>query len=465
MAKTTAELLKESADLLARVKTEGVTDSSGKVLKAPTAPAPVVSTPTSVTTPVATPTPVVTTPIPVVTPTITTPTPSSYIGTSIVDYLKSSGQSSDYASRATLAQKYGISNYVGSAEQNTQLLNLLKSGSSVAVEKTAVSIPTSEEASGMTDEQKSQKIAELVAAGADWSDIEKYYTTVSSTGKTKQELTDEIYTKYGISDLETKFNTRPTETFEEIYKRVSESLNLADLTTKINDVIAKISKADADYAEATQSINENPWKSEAGRVGQIRVFTDKYNATKAGLQNQQTLLTNELERGKTQAQNVATQTLSEFDKSKEYTKEELDYYIKRADADIEAEMGTQETETQKELLRYFPEYATQYAVSKNKATTGEVKETDATRVNKVQALINSKRGNDLKAPGGGISWETYAEAAQLWISLGGTGADFKISFPPETLMDAGNIAALPSSLKTSSTSGSYGLLNIPAPVQ
>jgi hypothetical protein len=51
---------------------------------------------------------------------------SQYTGSSIVDYLKGAGQASDFASRSKLAQQYGIANYGGTAEQNTQLLNLLR---------------------------------------------------------------------------------------------------------------------------------------------------------------------------------------------------------------------------------------------------------------------------------------------------------------------------------------------------
>lgn len=50
----------------------------------------------------------------------------AYTGTSIVDYLSSVGQASDYTSRAKLAQQYGITNYTGTSGQNTQLLNLLR---------------------------------------------------------------------------------------------------------------------------------------------------------------------------------------------------------------------------------------------------------------------------------------------------------------------------------------------------
>ena len=51
---------------------------------------------------------------------------ANYTGTSLVDYLKSVGQASDYTSRTALAQQKGITNYTGTAEQNVQLLDILR---------------------------------------------------------------------------------------------------------------------------------------------------------------------------------------------------------------------------------------------------------------------------------------------------------------------------------------------------
>lgn len=48
------------------------------------------------------------------------------ISNSIVDYLNSAGQDSSYKARKRLAQQQGISNYTGSAKQNTSLLNNLR---------------------------------------------------------------------------------------------------------------------------------------------------------------------------------------------------------------------------------------------------------------------------------------------------------------------------------------------------
>jgi N-acetylmuramoyl-L-alanine amidase len=54
------------------------------------------------------------------------PAPESQETMSLVDYLKSLGQPSDFNSRKALAVKHGIKNYVGSEKQNLELLAKLK---------------------------------------------------------------------------------------------------------------------------------------------------------------------------------------------------------------------------------------------------------------------------------------------------------------------------------------------------
>ena len=49
-----------------------------------------------------------------------------YNGNSIVDYLKSINVDSSFENRKKLAEKNGIANYTGSAEQNTLLLDILR---------------------------------------------------------------------------------------------------------------------------------------------------------------------------------------------------------------------------------------------------------------------------------------------------------------------------------------------------
>lgn len=61
-------------------------------------------------------------------PSPTTVNATPYTGNSIVDALNSSGQASDFASRTALAAKNGITNYTGTADQNTQLLQKYRAG-------------------------------------------------------------------------------------------------------------------------------------------------------------------------------------------------------------------------------------------------------------------------------------------------------------------------------------------------
>src|SRR5699024_1979233 len=55
-------------------------------------------------------------------------TPSKPSGGSVVDYLNSQGKDSSFSARKKLANQYGIKNYKGTAKQNIDLLNKLKSG-------------------------------------------------------------------------------------------------------------------------------------------------------------------------------------------------------------------------------------------------------------------------------------------------------------------------------------------------
>lgn len=85
----------------------------------PKKPGPSTPTPSA---PVTTPAPVPAAPV----QTVTLPKATAYTGTSVVDYLKSTGQDTSYTSRAKLATQKGITGYTGTAEQNLKLLNALR---------------------------------------------------------------------------------------------------------------------------------------------------------------------------------------------------------------------------------------------------------------------------------------------------------------------------------------------------
>lgn len=67
---------------------------------------------------------------------------SGYAGFSIVDYLKSVNQPNDYASRAKLAEQFGIQGYAGTADQNTKLLQTLRSQQGKSLEQIQAELKT-----------------------------------------------------------------------------------------------------------------------------------------------------------------------------------------------------------------------------------------------------------------------------------------------------------------------------------
>lgn len=67
---------------------------------------------------------------------------SNYTGGSIVDYLSSVGKPSDFSSRAALASQNGIVNYSGTADQNLQLLNKLRTSGGGSTGATTSSSPS-----------------------------------------------------------------------------------------------------------------------------------------------------------------------------------------------------------------------------------------------------------------------------------------------------------------------------------
>ena len=212
----------------------------------------------------------------------------AYTGTSIVDYLKSVGQASDFTSRTALATQYGIQNYTGTAEQNTQLLNTLN--------KPSGGLTTTNAPLGST-----QATNDLLASASKITGI-PYQTFTNETlvpsntiptstlqNQTKMEIPTATPTNASdvlaagattASDQYTKSLTESRDETESAYNKLSseissllgttvgrgaeqlnqEQLNkvpelkqqLTDVNNQIQTKLAEFNKIQAQYAEATQ---------------------------------------------------------------------------------------------------------------------------------------------------------------------------------------------------------------------
>ena len=257
----------------------------------------------------------------------------AYTGTSIVDYLKSVGQASDYNSRAALAQQKGISNYAGTAEQNTQLLNLLRTVPAPTT-PTTTPIPTTTPTPAPTTTsnptasipgltpylqnqlknliptqpvqqppQPQQPVQQSVQQPqVNQEDIIKQINEAKAKVADLQ-AQDEALKKYGVADTEQLSKdesgsytpTKESSTIQGLIDSISDltatgaTKSLSDIVSEIStamgltDVSKQISDLDTQYADDVMEVNDNPWISEGLRSKKISLLQDKYDTKKNAL--------------------------------------------------------------------------------------------------------------------------------------------------------------------------------------
>jgi hypothetical protein len=186
-------------------------------------------------------------------------------------------------------------------------------------------------------------------------DAEGNYVKKEVAPKTPDQIRDEVYTKYGIDTAIKDWANAPTKSFEEVYKGILDASGIATITADIQKITNDINKADADYATATGDINDNPWISEAGRVGKIAKLTSAYELTRKRLDNQLTLATGKQSDLKTEAQNVALQTINAYNQQHTWDLNALQMNIDKAEKEIAAELSSQEAD-QKFRYETYPSY-------------------------------------------------------------------------------------------------------------
>ena len=206
---------------------------------------------------------------------------SNYTGPSVVDFLKSVGQPSDFSSRQKLAQSMGIQNYTGTADQNTSLLSMLRKGSETQTQAPAPA-PTN--------------------------------TDSGTGGKTPQEMLGE----YGITqDYSQAFKQNPVKSFQEIYQDVYKDLGISSVKREIERFTQDLQDFDDKQADLIQGINDDPWLTEGVRKNRIDSLETKNemkrNNLLARLQLSQGLYDDARDEARFVTQGAATQYNREID--------------------------------------------------------------------------------------------------------------------------------------------------------
>lgn len=185
--------------------------------------------------------------------------------TSVVDYLKSTGKDSSFNSRSALAKQYGISNYSGSAEQNTQLLNALKTGSAP---KSPSAVTDINSANAYINAGQS---ADQVAASKK-TDV-PVRTSTQSYADIFKGLQDTITAGLGAKPS--------APNFESTYNKLVSEQGIGDLETTINDLTNQENEIRAQFRVNKSTEEGKPVAMNVieGRVGeQERAANERLDA-------------------------------------------------------------------------------------------------------------------------------------------------------------------------------------------
>lgn len=282
------------------------------------------------------PAPVAKTPI-VNQPTVTPPQggQSTYNGGSIVDYLASTGQSTDYASRVNLAKVYGIQNYTGTAEQNSALLGKLRGALPVTPPTQAQNFgnptpPTP--TTPLTPEQQAQADLNKKAedAGRAGLSVSEFNATIGPSAKDRAKIASDL----GITDLEASAFALPKQSTEETYKQMFKTSGLADVKSKINELNDEIAHDREDLRTAIGAVDENPFLTETSRVGRGKRILDqaeqKINNKLTQVQRYQDLYNT----GISEINNSIIRAQADFTQDQTINTAKLNYLQKKAEVNL-----------------------------------------------------------------------------------------------------------------------------------
>jgi len=128
-----------------------------------------------------------------------------------------------------------------------------------------------------------------------------------------------------IEELEKLAFAPPTKTWDEVYTEAYNTAGLGDIKKQISDLDTKITKTKDDLYTAEGEINENPWLSEAGRVGRVKKLYDAAQKDIKNLVEQRKTLVDEYNTGIKSAGDAADRALKGWESQGKLYQAELKY--------------------------------------------------------------------------------------------------------------------------------------------
>ena len=256
------------------------------------------------------------------------------MATNLAEYYKSQGQALPALGvRAQIYQEKGLGSaqeYRGSADQNIRLLQVLQSGVPVAptpqpVPQTPIPQAPAPQPVQQPAPQQAQPaggdalVQALMAKGYNETDARN-----AASGPRAVELAREYLGVSGGAGA--GITNQPTIDLQALYEKNYNTPEIQAANQKVTEVDAKIVERQKAYDEAVGMINDNPFYSEATRVGKINNLDRKFNADVNTLQNEKALVSGQVAILKADAEMKLNLAIKQFDINSQQAQQSLSQF-------------------------------------------------------------------------------------------------------------------------------------------
>jgi hypothetical protein len=206
-----------------------------------------------------------------------------------------------------------------------------------------------------------QQFAQSAAqAGLGVEDYLKYITTGVSTTERNN-----INAGLGIPDLYKQLFT-PAPATKDLYNKAYSQAGLGDLKASITAKLDEVNKIQSAYTNKAGNVNENPWLSEASRVGRLRVLDDKRLQEIGNLNSQLQSMQDLYNNGVNEVNSVVSRNTQDFSNTQQANALKLTYLQQQAEQQLQ-DLKDMKT---KAAYKYLPDYLKSKAAALKPDTIG-----------------------------------------------------------------------------------------------
>lgn len=239
--------------------------------------------------------------------------------------------------------------------QNLQSLEQLK-GSPVSVFGGAQGLETYQD--------PNQSMAESFGrAGIGYDEYLKYLEAQSGLSEVEK---NEIKKSLGIDTLEASVFAPPSKSTEQLYNDAYGMAGLAELKTQIKAKMDELNSRQSAYTSKAGDINENPFLSEASRIGRIKRLDDRRLADVGNLENEVNSLKDLYNAGVNEVNALVTRQSTDFVNNRTLDQQKLSYLLSK----VEEQIGAKQAAKTAENYKYLPDYLKAKAKSQKPDTIG-----------------------------------------------------------------------------------------------